>query len=92
MSHVKSSASLRVLLIRKDFKQRDIAALSGMGLRVLLIRKDFKRSSIVKRTHRRLRVLLIRKDFKRSFFFLKNELPFESLVNTEGFQTDGTEI
>ena len=87
MSHVKSSASLRVLLIRKDFKQRDMAALSGMGLRVLLIRKDFKRSSIVKRTHRRLRVLLIRKDFKPTVQKFKASSKFESLVNTEGFQT-----
>ena len=36
--------SLRVLLIRKDFKPGDIHGSPERCLRVLLIRKDFKRS------------------------------------------------
>ena len=35
--------SLRVLLIRKDFKLATLAIGIQVGLRVLLIRKDFKR-------------------------------------------------
>ncbi|WP_418450817.1 hypothetical protein, partial [Blautia sp.] len=38
---------LRVLLIRKDFKQKNIDILQSIGLRVLLIRKDFKRKDVV---------------------------------------------
>ena len=57
---------LRVLLIRKDFKQKNIDILQSIGLRVLLIRKDFKRKDVVWNSRDCLRVLLIRKDFKLS--------------------------
>ena len=56
--------SLRVLLIRKDFKLVRQVSIFSNSLRVLLIRKDFKRRSYRLRTMCSLRVLLIRKDFK----------------------------
>ena len=58
-------ASLRVLLIRKDFKQHLMTPDKLYRLRVLLIRKDFKLPNPQALTITCLRVLLIRKDFKR---------------------------
>ena len=55
---------MRVLLIRKDFKQHSGYVLDGCCLRVLLIRKDFKHGWMASKHRFRLRVLLIRKDFK----------------------------
>ena len=61
---MRTMCSLRVLLIRKDFKLFGDASISGSGLRVLLIRKDFKHVDNNNYNNSSLRVLLIRKDFK----------------------------
>ena len=61
---MRTMCSLRVLLIRKDFKLFGDASISGSGLRVLLIRKDFKPTDVDVIVMVGLRVLLIRKDFK----------------------------
>ena len=57
------------------------------SLRVLLIRKEFKLLPASTDRTARLRVLLIRKEFKLPKITLYGLLMFESLVNTEGFQT-----
>ena len=56
--------SLRVLLIRKDFKHLKRGEDTEQSLRVLLIRKDFKLTRCQNGVSVGLRVLLIRKDFK----------------------------
>ena len=56
-------------------------------MRVLLIRKDFKLEWLRWQALGSLRVLLIRKDFKRRHQEKKAARKFESLINTEGFQT-----
>ena len=55
---------MRVLLIRKEFKHKNIKVLKSLSLRVLLIRKEFKRSDNMIAISKGLRVLLIRKEFK----------------------------
>ena len=56
--------SLRVLLIRKEFKPRSSSAPIRSSLRVLLIRKEFKLEKGEYALIKCLRVLLIRKEFK----------------------------
>ena len=58
--------SLRVLLIRKEFKQLYAIYSYVNSLRVLLIRKEFKLWDTDTDGTTCLRVLLIRKEFKRS--------------------------
>ena len=53
----------------------------------MLIRKDFKHDTTAGALKTSLRVLLIRKDFKRCRMDCEKQDWFESLVNTEGFQT-----
>ena len=80
------------MLIQKDFKQKSGRICLLMCLRVLLIQKDFKHTISHSITSHGLRVLLIQKDFKQKFscpYLIKK---FESLVNTEGFQTDDDEL
>ena len=79
--------SLRVLLIRKEFKHKIDNLVNDLGLRVLLIRKEFKRVSECISPCGGLRVLLIRKEFKPSSRSASSITSFESLVNTEGIQT-----
>ena len=80
------------MLIQKDFKHTISHSITSHGLRVLLIQKDFKLHLIWLKELHCLRVLLIQKDFKQKFscpYLIKK---FESLVNTEGFQTDDDEL
>ena len=42
IARIDAPEGLRVLLIRKDFKQNAREVYDYLGLRVLLIRKDFK--------------------------------------------------
>ena len=53
----------------------------------MLIRKDFKQAKTGTFAGSGLRVLLIRKDFKLTDINIRTKSTFESLVNTEGFQT-----
>ena len=46
MSKLMDWISLRVLLIRKDFKPKDEFGDTWVSLRVLLIRKDFKQKAM----------------------------------------------
>ena len=78
---------LRVLLIRKEFKQTKHGRQETLCLRVLLIRKEFKQQSWFEGRAESLRVLLIRKEFKLYRRSADNNSRFESLVNTEGIQT-----
>ena len=64
MPRTKKKIRLRVLLIRKEFKQRDTHQNQPFRLRVLLIRKEFKLFSVNLNAADGLRVLLIRKEFK----------------------------
>ena len=57
-------------------------------MRVLLIRKEFKLFVCNWNKCRCLRVLLIRKEFKLIVPDICNQTQFESLVNTEGIQTN----
>ena len=56
---------LRVLLIRKDSKLKQLVVYFQKSLRVLLIRKDSKQNLTDSINNCGLRVLLIRKDSKR---------------------------
>ena len=56
--------SLRVLLMRKEFKQQGVLTQKDISLRVLLIRKEFKPQVHTAVDATSLRVLLIRKEFK----------------------------
>ena len=60
----RQNISLRVLLIRKEFKQYTECHHVVFGLRVLLIRKEFKLLCMLQGKDPSLRVLLIRKEFK----------------------------
>ena len=77
---------MRVLLIRKEFKQAGMSQVKAISLRVLLIRKEFKLNTSSSEPTPSLRVLLIRKEFKHKNIKVLKSLSLRVLLIRKEFK------